>query len=521
MKKFLILLKYGLSGSSAAHTGSRRKRGKVSAALMPIIASTAFGIPMILLFGRSFYLLKDVQIAGTDLATFLVSMWSTVVGVLFLGAFVPSFVTSFLRNEEVLMLLTLPVKKSAIVLYQMILTLMMQSITVVMYLFTIPTYAVATGKNFLLSIISALLAVLLVLCISLILSIFLGKWMNRSLARRISMIVYIIAIVLFLAASQLLPRYAFKEVNLGSIEKLTEVVSLFTGAWNVFSWPVMVLQGEYLYLVLLIMVSALLWVVSMQLANSLDLGTFSEKVSTTEAQKIRKNLFLKGFYMKDARILLRIDQAVFMFIYPIAFAFILGFSTKSFLMPVFLCLLISTFYVSILSGTLLKQEFLAWPVPLNFPVTSLQLILPKIIVPTTLFSCAFLAVLLAFKIAFNLPFRIFWMIPVAFSLYSAAAMLGLKVMIKERNRVDLSNPSKVMSTANIFAIEGIVLALAFASILPLQYYMFSRESLLNFVKIEALVPIVGIGAPTAVVIAIIIYLVRNIKKIALQDTSID
>jgi len=122
------------------------------------------------------------------------------------------------------------------------------------------------------------------------------------------------------------------------------------------------------------------------------------------------------------------------------------------------------------------------------------------------------------------------MVPVAFSLYSAAAMLGLKVMIKERNRVDLSNPSKVMSTANpskvmstanIFAIEGIVLALAFASILPLQYYMFSRESLLNFVKIEALVPIVGIGAPTAVVIAIIIYLVRNIKKIALQDTSID
>ena len=137
MKKFLILLKYGLSGSSATHTDSRRKRGKVSAALMPIIASTAFGIPMILLFGRSFYLLKDVQIAGTDLATFLVSMWSTVVGVLFLGAFVPSFVTSFLRNEEVLMLLTLPVKKSAIVLYQMILTLMMQSITVVMYLFTI------------------------------------------------------------------------------------------------------------------------------------------------------------------------------------------------------------------------------------------------------------------------------------------------------------------------------------------------------------------------------------------------
>lgn len=521
MKKLLILLKYGLSGSSAARIGSRGRKRKVSTALMPIIASTAFGIPIIMLFGRSFYLLKDIQIAGTDLATFLVSMWSTVVGILFLGAFVPSFVTSFLRNEEVLMLLTLPIKKSAIVLYQMVLTLMMQSITVVMYFFTVPTYAVTTEKNFLLSIISALLAILLVVCISLVLSIFLGRWMNRSLARRISMIVYIIVIVLFLAASQLLPRYAFEGVNLGSIEKLTKVVSLFMGAWNVFSWPVMILQGEYLYLVLLVIVSALLWIVSMKLANNLDLGTFSEKSRTREAQKIKKNLFLKGFYMKDTRILLRVEQAVFMFIYPIAFAFILGFSTKSFIMPVFLCLLISTFYVSILSAALLKQEFLTWPVPLNFPVTRLQLLLPKIIVPTALFSCAFLVIVLVFKIAFNLPFMIFWMVPVAFALYSAAAMLGLKVMIKERNRGGLSNPSKVMSTANIFAIEGIVLALAFASILPLQYYMFSRESLLNFVKIEALVPIVGIGAPSAVVAVIVVYLVRNIKKIALQDISID
>lgn len=498
MRELIILLKYGLKGSSSK--SSTKTRRSISGLLLPLIAVIGYGVPIGVLFADLFRVYKDVNINGVNFATIFVADWSVMMVGVFILSFVPSLVNSFVRNEEIQLLLTMPVRRSTIVFYQAVLTLIFQSFAVVMYLFIMPAYAIGVGKNLFISVISALLMCFALIFLSILIAAVVGIWMNRSTARRMNFFSILIAVVLFLVATQLLPQ----KIGATTFSFLTRTGQKVLSEYNPLVWPVLSLDNP-VYIILLFVITFALWSLSLKV---------SEKISFEDKAVIKKHekgLSHTGVYSKDLRLLFRYEQGVFMIIYPIAIGLIFSFTTKSFMSPLFILIFISTMYVSMSSAMLMKQEFLAWPLAKIMPLTISQILVPKMIIPAGLYSLVTMILSIFLQIYFKLSWTFYFIIPVVFVMFAFAAVLGIHFFIKEREKNIINNPSRILNTLHVFAVEGIVFALTIGSVLPLVMYMYSKHLLLSFFKKELLVDLIGLGLPI-VLTATLIFLIRRYFK---------
>ena len=502
MRQLIVLLKYGLAGSTNFSSKSRgRMKKPISNLFFPVVAVFAYGLPLGLFLTDFFKMAKDVVVGQSDLATIFVANWSVLMAGMFILSFVPSLVNSFVKNEEIQLLLTMPVRRSTIVLYQTVLTLIVQSFTVVMYLFVIPAYAVATGKNLFMSIFFSFAMCFMLLLISLFIASFLGLWMQRSTARRMNVFSLLLTVVLFLVVTQSLP--SMKNMNANTLSLLIKTgLKVFSG-FNPFVWPILALDN-FLYVILLFAAIFVLWFISLKISERI---TFENR-EITHLRRRENTTHRPGVFSKDLKLLFRYEQGIFMLIYPIAVSLIFVFTTRSFVSPLFISIVISTMYVSMSSAMLMKQEFMAWPLAKIMPLTNSQILMPKMIIPAGLYSLITVILALFLQLYFKLSLTFYLIVPIIFVMYAFASILGIGFFMKEKEKNTISNPARILNTSHIFAIEGIVLAMAAGSVLPLIMYMYNRQSLLTILRKEILVDLVGICLPISLTV-ILIFLIRK------------
>lgn len=265
MRELMILLKYGLSGSTSSLRKSRgKKKRSISTLFIPVIAVSVYGLPIGFLFTDLFKVVKNVAVGDTNLATLLVSGWSVLMSGMFILSFVPGLVNSFVRNEEIQLLLTMPLRRSTIVLYQAVITLMLQSFTVVMYIFVLPAYAIATGKSLLVSVLAGFTMFFMLFLVSVCLATLVGVWMQRSTARRMNILSLLLAVILFLVITQSLPNMA--RAGTGAQSALIQTGLKVFYKFNPLIWPVLVLDNFFYVIPLSTMVLAL-WFVSLKISG--------------------------------------------------------------------------------------------------------------------------------------------------------------------------------------------------------------------------------------------------------------
>lgn len=417
-----------------------------------------------------FRVLSSVRIGSHDLSALLIAQWSLLNGLLFLVSFVPSLVNSFARNEEIQLLLSFPIKRRIIVLYQMILTLSVQPFPVVMYLFVFPSYVLASGGNIVLGVISALLFIFLMLSISVLLSSILGLFVGRSVARRITAVGLVITVTLFLLATQFLPSYVQSLVERDP-SMLSQGLDRLMHPFNIFSWPVRAID-EPVYALLMLILTLLIVFSSSPIAEKLSF----EQVSLARKSKVA-TFGRGGMIWKDVKLMLRSEQGIFMLLYPLAFGILFGLSLRSFVPAMMISLMLGGSYVAYNSAMLTKQELSIWPLPLVYPVPVKRLLLPKLFAPPTIYSGLFTAMLVFFKVWFSLPSAVLLLVPMMFVTFVFTAALGMFFYLKEPSKAGLSNPSRVLNTTKVLAVQGLTLLTTAAWLLPVQLSLRSTTAL--------------------------------------------
>lgn len=456
MRQFLVLLKYGLK---TFNRSSGRMRRFPSFVLI-LAASIAFGLPIASIFFEMFKVLSSFPIEKYDLSSLLAMQWSLVSGFLFLVSFIPNLVSSFVRNEELQLLLALPIRRWAIVSYQMCLTLLLQPLPVVLYVFVLPAYALARGKHPLFGLMSAVLFTMMLLSLSVLLSCFVGLFLSRSTAKRLTVVSLIVTVVIFLMVSQFLPTYA-KELLNSDVHTLTLSLKRFIHPLNIFGWPVKAID-EPLYVFFMLLFSFSLSIASVQVSEWL---TFEQKSFAQPAKKI--SFSGGGLFWKDFKLLFRSEQSIFTLIYPVVFGILLAIVARSFVPALLMVTIISGTYVSYSAASLTKQELSCWPLPATFPVSELQLFLPKLFIPSFVYSVIFAGMLVFFHVWFSLPIFAYILLPFVFILYSFASTLGTFFYLKQPTKVELVNPSRVLNPTKILTIQGLILLISSISILPI------------------------------------------------------
>ncbi|HPP70997.1 MAG TPA: hypothetical protein PLK95_09775 [Pseudothermotoga sp.] len=507
MKEFIVLLKYGLKGSQRfVGKPSVRKRANVSGLFLPIIAIAVYGVPLGLLFYDLFKSLKDVIVGNVDLATLFVANWSVLMAGMFILSFVPSLVNSFVKNEEIQLLLTMPIRRSTIVLYQAILTSVLQSFSIVMYLFVVPTYALSTQRNFLMSIFVSLMMCFMLILLSILLAVLVGLWMRRSTARRMNVFALLVTVLIFIAVTQSLPQ--LNNINSSAVSLLTRTGHKLLSAFNPFVWPVLALNN-YFYVFPLFLTTLVLWFVSLKISQQM---TFEDK-TVSSVKKSEKKFSHAGVFAKDLRLIFRYEQGIFMLIYPVAVSLIFAFTTKSFLTPLFIAIVISTMYVSMNSAMLMKQELAAWPLAKIMPLNTSQILMPKMIISPALYSLVMLALAAFLQAYFKLSWKFYLLVPIVFTMYVFASVLGVQFLLREKTKIQIANPSKILNTSHVFLVEGIVLGMTVGSVLPLTMYLYNRELLSKILKTDLLVHLIGVGLPLAMTVLFVLLIRRYSRRL--------
>ncbi|WP_448536532.1 hypothetical protein [Pseudothermotoga sp.] len=483
MRQLFLLLKYGLWTNYRQRSGRAQR---LPGFLVTIAASFMIGLPLGSIFFETFKILSSVTINSHDLSALLILQWTLLNGFLFLTSFVPSLINSFSRNEEIQLLLTFPMRRWTIVAYQMILTLSMQSFPVVMYLFVFPAYAVARGENLFLGLIVAFLFVLLMLSISVLLSCVFGLLLSKSVARRVTVVGLIATVVLFFLATQFLPNYV-QVLLTRDPGTLSATLVKLTHPLNIFAWPIKALD-EPVYSLLMLAFCLLLILLSSPVAEKLS---FEQTSSTGRA---RNKAFNGGrMFWKDFKLMTRSEQGLFTLVYPVIFAVLFGLSLKSPIPALLISLMLSGTYVAYNSAMLTKQELAVWPLPLVFPLRDVDILLPKLFVPSFIYWGLFSALLLFFKFWFSMSAAAFLLVPTVFVTFVFSSTLGMFFYLKQPSKAEPSNPSRVLNTTKVLIVQGLLLLTSLVYILPVLPSL--QLALLEFLKIRTIVSFIVYMGP--------------------------
>ena len=502
MKEVLTILKYGLKGSGIF---ARKKQGKgIPAFIIPLIFILAFGIPMYLVLRESFsYLLNTTSVAQLE---FIVTLWCFFLTIISITTLFPFIIYSLIKNEEIEMLLSFPIAKGSIIVYQTILTLMSESFLTVFFLFGFLAYTDSMGYNRILSIFTSLTYVLLLISLSMLLAVVLGRFMGKHHARKVHMIMYFINILLFVLFSQMNPSVLKNMSFEDALKRLTSIKKFIMNPLNPAYLPILAIKHITVLLIMILLVM-ILFILVYRLSEDISFEMTYKKRKKEVAFSERSGKALSTF-SKDFKIFFRNEHMVFMMFYSIGFPLIYTFFSKDFSFSFPLMIYISSFYAALASAFLSSQEFLVIPLSKSFPVRLERLFLPKLLIPTLLYTLIYMIFSIIY-ISMTDNLFVLLTVPFTFLLYLFSSYLGIRFYLKKPT----TNTKKVISGARIYVLEGLILLVGLFTSIAIYLYVCMRDSLVKFLG-ESFASLVGLALPTITSLFLIFYISRGMKRIS-------
>ncbi|RKX53986.1 MAG: hypothetical protein DRP30_03305 [Thermotoga sp.] len=474
MRNLRILLKYGLKGTSTIQYGKSSKRGRMNPLLGAAMSFGFLGFMVFTYISSILSKLKDVYVGEINMAEFFTGLWSLYITVMFFMTFIPYLVYSFFKNEEIEFLLSLPVERWEIIFYQSIITFVNQAFIIAFNIFTLTAYAKVMGYPIYIAMISSILHVFACFLLAMLVAIVLKGFMGATTSKRMSFIVNLSMIVVFI----LLGQFSEKAENVEKfLMKLERTSKFLFSPFNILSFQIFSLENP---LFLLPMICVILIV--FPLLNSLSRNMSFEMNISGKSGKRRVGrkemgggLIKNPVYLKDFKSFIRQEQISFMFLYPFLFSLLMGiFAFSNVLGSMMIFIVISSFYTALISAFLLSLEFQSWPFPKSLPLNDSEMILPKVMIPTVLNTLSFSGILLIFRILGRVSSIDMILIPVLFLLEFFSACLGVREFMKNPVRGGIVNINRALGFVKVIMIEGITIGLAVVTTIPL-YFMLHGE----------------------------------------------
>ncbi|MDK2785397.1 MAG: type transport system permease protein [Thermotoga sp.] len=428
MRELFVLMKY------ANPQGKKGLYAVLFTALM-------MGVLFYSLMGKTFEELlnrfgEEVFVASLTFSTTLFSM-------MFLLGISFYLSHSLVLEEEIEFLLTLPIRRSTVVIYQMLMSLFYQAFVLITMFLNLLMLSFLTRDP--VPVLSGILHLFFLVFLGSALSIALGRILNRSMARRLSSVVQLLAVFGFLVIVNV-PDFA------------TVAGRFIVSKWNILAYPVLshVRSIFLIHEALLVVLSFLAFYLVSQKA------AFEPVAYGKREEQGKKRFPGRGFFKKDLITLFREERMVYFLFYPVGFGVLMTIVGSADFGLIF-AVGISALYNATMTAMLWRKELEVWPLPRIFPVRLKDVVLSKVLVPSFL-NTAVVSGYVIFLVFYQRQFLYLSFVPVCLSLYLFVSVVGL-FLSKWEETGQLANPAKVFSTPVVLLVQllalGVVAALGY------------------------------------------------------------
>jgi ABC-2 type transport system permease protein len=401
-----------------------------------------------------------IEGTGISLGELIVSPWLLMGTIIFLVSATPAMVYNIIDSSDMEFLLTLPIHRSSIVMVKNLEILPYYSMGFAMIF---PAYIIlgyfSTGwMGGLVGFLASIIYIGFLWALSTFLASILNMFMGRVVARKVAIMTYMVSMMLFIFSyNTFIPKLS----KSGSIDSLLRYAHFMTSPLLPYTWFSRAILGDHLWwlgaLVPMILIYGAIHFNS-QLEFSKSRFHMKRKESSFQSRPFSR-------FKKDLLLLKRAPQLLYMLVYPVVFSMIFLFQKEA-TTAIIIYVQITAFYSSLTTALLLRQEFLVWPTPLIFPMNFRDLVMPKIIIPTSIYFSIYTfltAVLLLIKLMEP------WMsmfIPIVLLIILSSTFLGARIFLKHPIRP--VKGKKIFTILEVLIIQGVTLLWVFSTIGAIQ-----------------------------------------------------
>lgn len=523
--KIWLILKYSYQNKvrpKKKKDGTYKKSNPLSGVLAYIIPAVVFGATI---SPFMYFLFKDLNIPlvqlGIDLPWSILdivfSIWFLIMGFMFFLNYSPAIVSNLYESDMTQILLSMPIKRSDIYISSAIDSLVMAGLPLGMMIPIFVIYGIIAKTNIFFTLIAGFAYILLLLLISNLGGVLFSKFLTKTSAKRMTMIMYFISIFLYVGITNVVPRLFENNDPNQVIDYLTNLSSLLLNYIWPHTWVILTMNGNMFALFTLIIINVLLGYIVYNIANSLELSVSRKKGKKTNNEvKFKTTKF--PTIKKDFKLLFRDSQTFFLILYPVFLPLIFIFTNSDAELISFIFVMIASIYSAMISIFSISYEGKLWPIPKLFPITIGNMIFSKIIVPIIIFSTEYIGLtILIYLLNKGNWINLMSIIPVII-LIVYSSILGVSMYLKDPKR-DLSQKN-IIKGKEVMYLEGVILGFSFGIFIPGNLYLFSiiNENLkLKFIDFlfdsEILYHLIGAALPISLILIILLLISKEINKV--------
>lgn len=429
MRTLLLLLRYaGLTVRPLTVDSKMSGRGRVLPPtlfvwlLLSIVLFPAVLFVYFVSYRLYSSLARFTNVLLLDLAKYFHNTNMSVFSLFYVVGFVGTGVNAFTRSDETELLLTLPLKRTVIVTYNLLRTTVGQVFTILLFVGTTLGYMRGAGLGAWPFLIHLALHIAFVTMLGATLAVSLGGTVVRRVARHVSVLTMIGMLFVYLALIFVL-RLDLE--SLGGNQTLVRWLQFTNSRYNPFIWSFF---DEPPYRVLVLVVTVALALFFWYHASLVWFeGSLTRTQRTSNEPPVRRSPFrFSPILVKDLKLFVRDEQFLFLVLYPFAFAiFTFLVSNRSWAVTMTSFLSLSSFYASIEAAVITVNEKKHGYVGSTLPLSEKAILLPKIFIPTSLNIALLLILLLTLTALSGFQARAFVYAPVSLLLFAVSANIGV------------------------------------------------------------------------------------------------
>lgn len=410
----------------------------------------------------------------------------TIFSLFYIVGFVGTGMYAFSMNEETEFLLTLPISKRTLTIYNLILSLSNQLFTLIFLLAAVFGYMFGFKVFSVSFLLRTFVHIYFLTSLSSLVAVLFGGLSSKKSIRVLNIFILLFIIFIYFGLSYLQDIDFSQIAQTKDLENAIRWMTFSTSKMNILVWSY---SENNLYLatsiIISIFTSVLFWYYSgktifennhsrkISRSVSKEMSRLSSKRISNKQWKTRAfHTQIRTFLSKDLKLLLRNDQFIFLVLYPFLFGLFMMFISNKVLSAIMPFIAIAVFYSAVESGIITMTEFKYKDILETLPVYSKNIILPKLLIPVTLnSSLLFLIILISvfFKHFESVTLVYF---PLSLLLFYLSSVLGAFYSITKPGK-KVNQPFDIQST---FIVEGLTIGLTLGMFIPLSI-LFSKTPL--------------------------------------------
>ncbi len=451
MRELKLFLKYGLF----LQTSSRKKKARATrrtTLLVQIFIFVYFLGFTVFIMDMNFSRLAGSTVGGVDFLELTALYWMVFAGGFFVIGTIGTAVYVLSMNEEIEFLLSLPLRRWTITVYQIFISFIYDLPMFGMLVAVAVAYGYAKGgvPFAIWAAVSSVFHTLFLLALGVYLATFAAKRISTSVARRIFILVQSLAVIgfVFTMNAYLENASGFEEV----FKRLSNLYGLLRSPLNVLGYSITGADNPA-YILFSLALAALFGYLFIREAKTLGFSVFRKSRGKVQFSRMGKGM---AIIVKDLKTIFRAENSLFLLLYPYIFGAFMGWSSKEPVYALLVAIPISSLYVMMESSIATTPDLIAWQVTRAAPLKFREIVLGKVFTPVIINFLLAVGVVLFSTIFKGFSWLAFPLLGIALFEHIAASLMGVEYIFAHPPRSEnVTRESMKASPWLTFSIMGL------------------------------------------------------------------